>query len=46
MKKFAIQAATMVGTYLALISMFDAPVWGAMIGGWVVWLVVRPEGWQ
>lgn len=46
MKKFAIQAAAMVGAYLALILVFDAPVWGAMIGGWVFWLTVRPKEWQ
>jgi len=25
---------------------FDAPAWGAMVGGYVFWIMVRPKEWQ
>lgn len=40
---YLLMAATTLVGYAVMVGLFDAPSWAAMIGGWVLWLVVRPE---
>lgn len=45
MKRNLIAALMMIGSYLALRWCYDAPQWGAIIGSWVFWALVRPKEW-
>lgn len=45
MRRYIITAMALIGSYLFLRWVYDAPQWGALVGSWVFWLMIRPKGW-
>lgn len=46
MKRFLIMFGCMLGAQWMLRILCDAPLWGAVVGGWVFWAAVRPKEWM
>lgn len=44
--RWIIEAAVIAAITLAYQLIFDAPIWGALIGGYVFWLYVEPKRWR